>query len=184
MMIELIAKIFLIFFEAVYLWVMETNKKQLPTWLVLVLVGTVASILGYFIGHQSSTKTNQSEISNTDTAQVESWDQFRMQFFDDVQFQAQRVQFPLIDIGYSDDNVRDTIFTKKENFNPIAIVGDNDGNANQYRVETYDNFEMKATDASEKVISVLSFIEGNKNFYFKRIHGQWFLVAKEENNNI
>lgn len=183
-MLELIAKIFLIFFEAVYLWVMETNKKQLPAWFSFILVGIAASVIGYFIGRKSQNDATKTEISNTDSAQVESWDQFRMQFFDDVQFQAQRVQFPLIDIGYSDDNVRDTIFTKKENFNPIAIVGDHDGQANQYRVETFDNFEMKASDASEKVISVLSFIEGNKNFYFKRIKGQWFLVAKEENNNI
>jgi hypothetical protein len=34
------------------------------------------------------------------------------------------------------------------------------------------------------VISVLSFIEGNKNYYFKRTNGKWMLVAKEENNNI
>lgn len=163
---------------------MEQNRTQNAPWIWVAGVGIAAAALGYFIG-TGSKSSDKASVSTNDSTQVgESFEQFRLQFFDDPQFQKERTQFPLIDIGYSDDDARDTIYTKAENFNPVAIVGDHDGQGNAYRVETYDNFDMKPHESDSMVISVLSFIEGNKNYYFKRNSGKWFLVAKEENNNI
>ena len=163
---------------------MEQNRTQKSSWVWVAGVGIAAAALGYFIGSGSKSSEKIAVSSNDSTTVGESFEQFRLQFFDDLQFQKERTQFPLIDIGYSDDNARDTIYTKAENFNPIAIVNDDNGQGNAYRVETYDNFEMKTHESDSMVISVLSFIEGNKNYYFKRIKGKWMLIAKEENNNI
>lgn len=162
---------------------MEQNRTQKSPWIWVVGVGIAAAALGYFIGNTSKS-SQKTAISTTDSTKVgESFEEFRLQFFDDPTFQKEHTQFPLIDIGYSDDDARDTIYTKAENFNPVAIVGSQEGQENTYRVETYDNFEMKSHESDSMVISVLSFIEGNKNYYFKRIKGKWMLVAKEENNN-
>ena len=163
---------------------MEQNRTQKSPWVWVAGVGIAAAALGYFIGSGSKSSEKIAVSSNDSTTVGESFEQFRLQFFDDPKFQKEHTQFPLIDIGYSDDNARDTIYTKAENFNPIAIVNDDNGQGNAYRVETYDNFEMKPHESDSMVISVLSFIEGNKNYYFKRIKGKWMLIAKEENNNI
>ena len=96
-------------------------------------VGIAAAALRYFIG-SGDKASDKASVSTNDTTQVgESFEQFRLHFFDDPQFQKERTQFPLIDIGY--DIVRDTIYTKAENFNPVAIVGDHDGQGNGIELE-------------------------------------------------
>ena len=100
---------------------MEQNRTQNAPWIWVAGVGIAAAALGYFIG-SGNKASDKASVSTNDTTQVgESFEQFRLQFFDDPQFQKERTQFPLIDIGYSDDDARDTIYTKAENFNPVAL---------------------------------------------------------------
>jgi len=162
---------------------MEQNRTQNSPWVWVAGVGIAAAALGYFIG-SGSKSSEKTAVSTQDSTQAgESFEQFRLQFFDEPQFQKERTQFPLIDIGYADDNTRDTIYTKAENFNPIALFNTTLLPENAYRMEVFNNFEKKSQDSDSMVLNVLSFAEGDISYYFKRIKGKWFLVAKEVNEN-
>lgn len=162
---------------------MEQNRTQKSPWVWVAGVGIAAAALGYFIGSGNKSSEKTAVSSSDSTAVGESFDQFRIRFFDDLQFQKEHTQFPLIDIGYSDDNARDTIYTKAENFNPIGLINTPISPENAYRIEVFNNFEKKSQDSDSMVLNVLSFAEGDISYYFKRIKGKWFLVAKEVNEN-
>lgn len=109
----------------------------------------------------------------------ENFDLFLFKFASDPAFQLSRIQFPLKLTTWSNpyEVGGETVIkeVKKEDWNHDYLFAVYDA-----RAQVYDNHEGKLRDTDERMFQWIGVENGvNVKYFFKRINGEWFLVAKE-----
>jgi hypothetical protein len=114
-------------------------------------------------------KTDSSLRAVLNNKSRENFDDFLFKFMDDSLFQFDRIKFPLKSV---DLEKPDKKFKEKKDWKFTNLFADN-----EYKVQTYDNFEAKLRDTDERMIAWEGVGNGiNIQFNFRRTDGLWYLI--------
>lgn len=123
----------------------------------------------------------QTILYSQNSNESEEFEYFLLEFLRDMEFQIDRIKFPLEFIYYDsnadiDDDIK-TVFKNKEEWKPFQDTV----YVNQhYFRRIYDNFDRKLEKSGERVFSCEGNENGlNVNFYFKLINRKWILIKLE-----
>ena len=121
-------------------------------------------------------KTDTIEKVVLNEGSKENFDDFLYKFMEDSLYQFDRIKFPL----KTDDVERpDKIFIEKKDWKFTKLYSDN-----EYKVQTYDNFEAKLGDTDERVIAWEGVGNGIRiRLIFQRIDGLWYLIESIDHSD-
>src|SRR4030065_1953664 len=119
--------------------------------------------------------------SNSSASHTEDFRAFLYRFFNNPEFQLERVKFPIQFTESPDSDTHTTKTVDRGSWKHIAGPKHYQCKSNCFDIVIYDNFERKYTNDTKRLFSLEGVDNGiNALLYFEAIEGKWYLVMSED----